>query len=300
MKVLIPLSCFYAALCAVLTGAIAAPALAQTQLDLNNDTPAFQGKPLQSGKIRVTVNYEPYNAKPRPDSEPFKNLQYRIFYNNQLQIEASDTTLYTGNVTLRDLDGDRSAEVIVNTFSGGAHCCTSFTIYSWKNSKFVKTETGFLDGNGGSFQDLDNNGKVEFITYDNAFLYAFSSYAGSSPPTKILALQQGQLRDVTRQYPKALRSRLNQMYEGFVERKRNGGFDLNGVLAGYVAQKILVGEYRQGWDFMLANYDRSSDWGLSILDRNGNTVGKYPDFPTALRAFLIQQKYLDAQGRPLK
>lgn len=296
MKAFMSLACLYTALIAI----TATPAFAQTQLEISNDTSAFQAKQLQAGPIRATVSYEPYNAKLQPDSEPFKNLQYQISYNNQPPIAASETTLYRASVALQDLDGDRTAEVIVDTFSGGAHCCTNFTIYSWKNGKFVRTETGLLDGNGGSFQDLDRNGKVEFVTYDNAFLYAFSSYAGSSPPTKILALQQGKLRDVTRQYPQVLRTRLHEMYQSFVERQRNGGFDLNGVLAGYVAQKILVGEYRQGWNFMLANYDRSSDWGLSILDQDGNTVGQYPDFPTALKAFLIQQQYLDAQGRPLK
>jgi hypothetical protein len=66
---------------------------------------------------------------------------------------------------------------------------------------------------------------------------------------------------------------------------------VNGILAGYVAQKILLGEYEDGWKFMLANYDRSDDSGLDI-SRNNEVVGKYRDFPTALRAFLIEQGYL--------
>ncbi len=72
----------------------------------------------------------------------------------------------------------------------------------------------------------------------------------------------------------------------------------NGILAGYVAQKILLDEYQDGWNFMLASYDRSSTQGLTIL-KDGKAVGKYPNFPAALRAFLIQQRYLDSQGRPI-
>ena len=48
---------------------------------------------------------------------------------------------------------------------------------------------------------------------------------------------------------------------------------------------------------MLANYDRTSDWGLAIYQED-REIGKYPDFPTALRAFLIQQGYLDKNGKP--
>jgi len=73
---------------------------------------------------------------------------------------------------------------------------------------------------------------------------------------------------------------------------------VNGILAGYVAQKALLGEYEEGWKFMLANYDRTSEWGLAIYQEN-REIGKYPNFPTALRAFLIQQGYLDKNGKPI-
>ncbi len=71
--------------------------------------------------------------------------------------------------------------------------------------------------------------------------------------------------------------------------------EVNGILAGYVAQMILLGEYEQGWAFMLANYDRTSDWGLEIY-KDGQVVYRYPDFPTALEAFLTEQGYLPAGG----
>ena len=41
--------------------------------------------------------------------------------------------------------------------------------------------------------------------------------------------------------------------------------DLNGFLAGYVGEKILLGEGKQAWKLMLAYYDRKSDWGLDRL-----------------------------------
>lgn len=271
------------------------PVHAQAAITIDYDTQAFQSRKLQAGAVEVSVNYEPY--KQTQDSpENSDNLHYQISYNGQVKVKAGVSTVNSGEVSLKDLDGDRIAEVIVSSFSGGAHCCTNIKIYAWQKDHFGETETGFLDGMGGTFQDLDRDGKQELVTVDNAFLYTFSSYAGSFPPTLIYAFQQGQLQDVTRHYPKYLRTQLQAMFKTFQETRNQG--ERNGVLAGYVAQKALLGEFQQGWDFMLANYDRSSDWGLTRYDSQGQETGRYPDFPAALKALLIKRGYLDDKGHP--
>jgi hypothetical protein len=290
MKFRHPFSWFLIAL-AVFTGP---SALAQTAISLDSDTKAFQSRKLQAGAIGVSVNYEPYKLGQGSSDDP-QNLTYQISYKGQVKLKEGAFTLYTGEVVLKDLDGDRSSEIVVRTFSGGAHCCTSIKIYSWRGDRFVKTETGFMDGQGGTFQDLDGDGRQEILSYDNAFLYAFSSYAGSFPPSLIYTFRNGKLEDVTRKYPKPLRSQLQAMFKTFQERRHQG--EINGVLAGYVAQKALLGEFKQGWDFMMANYDRTSDWGLARLDNQGREIGRHPNFPAALKALLIERGYLDAQGR---
>jgi len=272
---------------------ISQPVFAQTAIKIDSDTKAFRDRQLQVGETRVSVTYQP--LKPGQSDEP--NLLYQIFHNNQLVFNGSDSTTFVGEVSLQNLNGDRNPEVIVSTFTGGAHCCTLHKIFSWQNGRLIKANTGLRDGVGGSFHDINGDGKVEFLTYDNSFLYAFSSYAGSFPPSSIYAFQNGRLVDVTRQYPRELRATLQEMFKAFQASKKEQG-EVNGVLAGYVAQKILLGEYEQGWQFMLANYDRTSDWGLNIY-KGEKQVGKYPDFPTALKAMLIRSKYLDPKGNPI-
>jgi hypothetical protein len=134
------------------------------------------------------------------------------------------------------------------------------------------------------------------VSVDNSFLYAFSSYASSFPPSQIYTFTNGKFEDVTRSYTQHLRSHAWEMYQAFLQSKKEQ-YEVNGILAGYVAQKILLGEYEQGWKFMLANYDRTSDWGLTIYQEN-REISRYPNFPTALKAFLIQQGYLDKNGQP--
>jgi hypothetical protein len=260
----------------------ASPVIAQTEIEFGEDA---INRTIQQDGIQITVNYEPIEIGTGSDR---KNLQYTISYQGKERVAEKKFTFYTGSAFLQDLDNNGISEAIVKTFSGGAHCCTIFSIYSWDGNQFVETAVGG-DGAGGSFMDIDNDGTTEFVTMDNAFLYQFSSYAGSFPPTKILKFASGDWVDVTRQYPQYLESVAASMYQTFVSNKNSG--EVNGILAGYVAQKILLGEYREGWDFMLANYDRTSDWGLEIYE--GNTqVGTYSDFPTALRMFLIEQGYL--------
>ncbi len=262
------------------------PALARTQIEIDYQTPAFEDREITMNVVKVLVNYKPFNLD-KGDSFEDKNLYYRIFYNGVEQSKQKAFTFNNSSILLKDLDGNNIPEVIISTNSGGAHCCTNFIIYTWQKNQFVETKTGDLNAGGGVFKDLNGDGKIEFLTEDNAFLYQFSSYAGSFPPSQILSFNNGEFKN---QYPQKLKSTAWQMYQAFLESKKES-YEVNGILAGYVAEKILLGEYKAGWKFMLANYDRTSDWGLEIY-RGEKVIGKYPNFPTALNAFLIQTDYL--------
>ena len=64
--------------------------------------------------------------------------------------------------------------------------------------------------------------------------------------------------------------------------------DVNGFLAGYVSEKILLGDSKPAWALMLDYYDKASDWGLEICDKPLNDDGECPgkeiklSFPDAL------------------
>lgn len=256
-----------------------------------------QPQELRNGPVQVRFRY-------RQDAEAWSGeVQYMLLYNEQPQLEQTQESTAYGAVSLKDLDADGIAEVIIRTHSG-MNCCTSHTIHRWQGDRFETTDTGFRGRDGGSFRDLDGDGRLEFVAFDNAFLYAFSSYVGSFPPSQIWALQGGQLVDVTRQYPAELRAIANLMREAVLnvqsdESGESGTGEVNGILAGYVAQMILLGEYEQGWAFMLANYDRTSNLGLEIYEGE-QVVGQYSDFPAALKAFLIEQGYLTSDGSAVR
>lgn len=262
------------------------------ELEISSDTSAFSNLTLSEGSVSTTLDYTPPNYDSLAD-DIGEHLQYQVYYDGEQFVEAAAEAFGFSSVSLQDLDGDRTAEVIVKDFSGGAHCCTSTVVYSWQGDDFSQVETGYLDGDGGQFEDLDGDGNYEFVSANNAFLYAFSSYAGSFPPPLVMTFSDGTFTDTTRQYPELIRERINSV-EGLLA-ESEFVLERNGLLASYVASKILVGEYESGWAYMLDRYDQSSEWGLNVYSTDGEVVGSYPDFPTALRAFLEETGYLSPQ-----
>jgi serine/threonine protein kinase len=197
----------------------------------------------------------------------------------------------------------RLPQIVLTSFSGGAHCCTLTKIATVDSSgNWREVDGGALDGDGGyQFIDLNYDGSNEFISLDNSFLYAFACYACSSAPTRIQKLVGTELKDVTRdaQYRTYLRERLWQM-EAYM-RTNPTALHSNGYLGGWVAAKALVGELDDAWRTMLANYDRQSDW---ILEEclTGEPLQQCPqdkkqklEFPVALAKHLFKNNYVTAE-----
>ncbi|MFP4008087.1 MAG: hypothetical protein ACLFV6_08815 [Spirulinaceae cyanobacterium] len=276
--------------CAIATMGWLSPAIAQSEITMSNDSPSFQNREITANNIKVSVSYDKNEGSAN-------ELRYTLYYNNQEQLTVTeDSTFMHGNVSFDDLDNNGTPEVIIQTYSGGAHCCTAYKVYTWQEGEFVLAELGPADGGGGEFKDLNNDGNSEFITFDQNFFYAFSSYAGSFPPSIILAFRNGSFEEVTQQYPQYIRSWAWQKYL----RIRDNNYDTNGVLASYVADKILLGEFEEGWNFMLVHYDRDPDMEYNIYNDEGEVIGRHPDFPAALRAFLIDTGYLNRNGQPIR
>ncbi|MBW4485594.1 MAG: hypothetical protein KME14_23940 [Tildeniella torsiva UHER 1998/13D] len=272
------------------------PALAENpRIEIDYDTEALSDQAIAQGPIRVVASYTPINYDA---DEVGNNLTLQLFYNDELKLSTTDTAAMFAGIELTDLDSDGTPEVVVQTFTGGAHCCLAITTYTWQSEQFNPVYFGYLDGGGGEFKDLNDDGLMEFVTLDNAFFYSFSSYAGSYPPSVILTYENGEYRDTTPQFANYLADTATGMRFTVEDPEFADRGDKNGVLAGYVAQNIRVGRYREAWLFMLSHYDRTDDWGLSTYTDDGEATQVYADFPTALYAFLQELGYLDASGRP--
>ncbi|WP_407570674.1 hypothetical protein [Deinococcus altitudinis] len=91
-------------------------------------------------------------------------------------------------------------ELVVSSFSGGAHCCTTYLIYTQDNGRLENM--GILDmGNYGvGFQDLNGDGNKEVIVQSDNLAYYDWSYAESADLKTVLGWDGLRLADRTRFY----------------------------------------------------------------------------------------------------
>jgi hypothetical protein len=147
------------------------------------------------------------------------------------------------SVRIVELDStNETPEVVFNSFSGGAHCCAGLKVaLKGTSGSWRQVDIGSFDGSGDFVEDVDGDGRSEFVTVDNAFLNAFDSYAGSFSPLKILAVERGELKDVTRE--ERFQSRHRSWLEEQTKAARDGAAEsAAGFLVGRLAMRQLLRE----------------------------------------------------------
>jgi hypothetical protein len=149
----------------------------------------------------------------------------------------------TSSVSVADLDGDREPEVIVQLYSGGAHCCFFGEIYSYSPATggYKNFEQNF-GGAGYKLRDLNGDGVPELSSFDQRFDEAFTAHAASTEPIQIFDFRSGGLVDVTRSYPALIAKDAGAQLKLYRKYRRRHDFDVRGILAAYVADEYLLGK----------------------------------------------------------
>lgn len=158
------------------------------------------------------------------------------------------------SLKVSDLDGDGEPEVLLTQFTGGAHCCVTAEIYSYRaaTTSYKRVETNFGSA-GFHLRNLDREGVLEFQTVDPAFEDAYTSHVESRSPIQILRQRKGKLGDVTRSFPALVRRDLAALKKAY-PRYRKDKANARGVLASIAAEQIVLGQ-RRG---LAATYDRAA------------------------------------------
>jgi hypothetical protein len=126
------------------------------------------------------------------------NPNSQIGFDNILLIEAVgrspvrvDMVSALHDLTGSDVNGDGSPDVVVETYSGGAHCCFGTQVYSLRENATLILQKPESNA-GGFFEDLNADGISEFITYDDSFAYQYCPYAAGVGVQVIMAYDAGQ------------------------------------------------------------------------------------------------------------
>lgn len=178
-----------------------------------------------------------------------------------------------------DLEGNGDVNAVISFYSGGSSGLNYWQIYYFDDEEqrfgkysFRKSNSEFFD-----IRDVDGDGSSEIVRSG----LVFKSYYGLERPILIQKLSNGKIIDVTRRFSEIIRENSYRILErinlvlGKVERvKRNvnppknidkkmdrnyykaGGFneEIQGLLVAYLANKYMLGEGEEGWEFVDRTY----------------------------------------------
>ena len=183
-----------------------------------------------------------------------------------------------------DLGGDVDPEVVVDSYTGGAHCCIVSDVLYFTGAAYARAEHNW-GSYGYGLKDLNGDGHAELNGYDAAFEDAFTSHAASFEPPLVLAFDPtaaGSFRDVTRAFPAVIRKNVEKALHVVAVARRQHAETLGGV-ATYVADRYLLGRGREVRPY-LARARKRGDLRTAF--------GKAPrSFEGKLLAFLRKQGY---------
>jgi len=209
----------------------------------------------------------------------------------------SDFEVPAAEASISELDPDNDyPEVYFASYSGGAHCCTTVIVVAQADDGWTVVPIGDFDGDGDYLNDVDGDGLAEIVTVDNRFLYRFDSYAASAAPLVVYTVRAGEVVDETAEtrYLPAQRDWLKQLEEAVLPEDR---WTSRGFLAGWLAQRIRIGEGAAAWEEINANWDFATDEGEEVCLTGGEPEDCAADereilkFPERLRLFLTQNGY---------
>jgi hypothetical protein len=145
-------------------------------------------------------------------------------------------------VQVVDLEGTGEPDVVLDLYSGGAHCCTVVQIFSFDPAAntYVKTEREFGDPDA-RVVDLRHDGRFEFLTADDSFAYRFTDFAASGLPIEIFTFSAGHFTDVTRSYPKLIAKDAAFWLKAFKSQAKQHYPDSVGLIAAWAADEDLLG-----------------------------------------------------------
>lgn len=145
------------------------------------------------------------------------------------------------SVTVADLDRDGEPEVLLDLYTGGAHCCSLTQVFSWDAAAGFYRPAEHLWGDPGyRLTDIDRDGRPELESADDRFAYRFQSYAFSGLPVQVWHYDHGRFLDATRAFPALVRADARHWLHAF---QHYGPRGLGaGYLAAWAADESLLGK----------------------------------------------------------
>lgn len=204
--------------------ALAAPAAAQAQ-----------SQHVANHGVSATITYQSGKFNTNP------NIQVKITRGGTLVYDAMVTGTCASTCTVPskalhvvNLQG-RPNNVVLELYTGGAHCCTLDEVYSPVSgqSMWGVDEWNFGDP-GAALRRLSRRGHTLFLTADDRFAYRFTDFAESGLPIRILSFANHRFTNVTRKHRKLIRRDSKRFWKAYMSDPNPGR---KGLIAAWAADQ---------------------------------------------------------------
>lgn len=176
---------------------------------------------------------------------------------------------YATRIGLFPFLGRGGRQLVVEQYTGGAHCCTVYRVYdlgAQLRTLFDGEEYGVDEiGEDMTPVDIDGDGRYEFTLDVMAFDYFLTSHAGSVFPTAVFAYDEraGKYLPANRKFSAYLlrgvgrdAAKARALGRRMTKEERAGGFHgehFRSVLD-VLLKYVYAGEEQKGWAFFESNY----------------------------------------------
>ena len=203
---------------------------------------------VSADSLTATVTY--HGVTPRT-----KNMHLQIWRNGHLVYNSTVSSKWCGTecdpgiiagakkvVHIVRLSPGAAPSVVLDLYSGGAHCCSVEQVYTIapNETTVTKYEHDFGDP-GVQLAKIGSEGTVDFLSADDAFAYAFTDYAASGMPIQILSFSDGTFHNVTRSFPDRITRDAKQWMKAFTSAAPSHYQDTVGVVAAWAADEEMLG-----------------------------------------------------------
>jgi hypothetical protein len=214
----------------------------------------------------INFKYGDYLFKTIYDTSNWCSVLKVQYKNKIIKKESFDGWVDTINAF--DFNGDGKKNLLIGSFTGGAHCCVMIFLGVMENGDFKIPDTLFLGNAGFNITDFEKDGKLEIETASDMFAYAFTNYAETRFPPKVYRVKNKKFVNVTKEYPKQVKDYIEELKADLKE-LTDIGFECYGInddtfntdagsvktiLAAITACYYSIGEVKKGYELIDKSY----------------------------------------------
>jgi hypothetical protein len=163
----------------------------------------------------VRFNFGKYKLEAIYDTANYCSTLTVYKSNQVICSDSCDTPVYS--ISAYDLEGNGKKEIILERYTGGAHCCTIMEICTIKNGNFKTMDSLFWGNSLFDISDLDKDGELEISGFDDRYAYAFTNFAQSRFPILIYRFRNGKLHLVNKEFEDKVLDEINTLKEELKE-----------------------------------------------------------------------------------